>query len=204
MSVYHDFLIIRTKLLQRISFLVGFGRSNRIYFDRSSDLARFAEATSLQKGLKSRLLKNFNAQWHTTAGLITTEVTLQFRIPAALTSELVRAANIDLTDICPLFRSIADELLPELLRRLHTVVSLQKDVLINSKDSCSRFYILRNGSLQAAALAPDADVSAGGLCKKGSAGSSSRKGKTWKAKLQVRDRDTTSGHPPCEAAWTRA
>lgn len=163
----------------------SFDRSNRIYFDRSSDLARFAEATSLQRGLRSRLVKNFNAQWHGTAGLITSEVMLQFRIPAALAHQLMRAAYIDLTDICPLFRSIADELLPELLRRLQTIVLLQKDMLVNSKDCCSRFYILRNGSLQATAVAAAPNVSAGRLHKKGSIVSSLRKGKAWKAKLQA-------------------
>ena len=51
----------------------------------------------------------------------------------------------------PLLRVFEVPVLHELLRYVKTVVSLQKETLINQSDPCTRMYILRAGSLQAAA-----------------------------------------------------
>jgi len=79
--------------------------------------------------------------------------------------------------------------LHELLRYFKVVVSLQKETLINQCDPCTRMYILRAGSLQAAAtdklMAQAAGQEAGG-----GGGPSKGKGKGGKmggkAKMQVR------------------
>ena len=98
---------------------------------------------------------------------------------------------------------------------MKVVISLQKDILINQCDPCTRLYILRSGSLQAAASDKLLQSFAAHQKDQRSERSTTSKARssTWKAKMQVQalcHRPASAAAPrfrravnPAVRSWTR-
>lgn len=84
---------------------------------------------------------------------------------------------------------------------MKVVISLQKDILINQCDPCTRLYILRSGSLQAAASDKLLQSFAAHQKDQRSERSTTSKARssTWKAKMQVQALCHRPAPPRCQS-----
>lgn len=149
--------------------------------DQKQELTRFSTSRSLPAVLRRKLLTYSLQEWSVNKGYDPHDMIKTHRIPTSLANSMMAAIYDDIVPISPLLRMLEQPVLHELLKFVKVVISLQKETLINQADPCTRLYILRQGSLQAAAAAR--------LLSAASPSAKSTKAarqSTWKQKMQVR------------------
>ena len=184
-------LFVTTQIVAVVTQMVlSFDKAGSTFRDRQQEYVRFASSRSLPPSLRRKLLKYSLQDWGCNQGFDPLEVIKQHRLPPALTNAILASIYDDVVQESPLLRVFEVPVLHELLRYVKTVVSLQKETLINQSDPCTRMYILRAGSLQASATERLMQQTQGDGGMTGGA-SEKRKSKAggkgnWKQKMQVR------------------
>lgn len=184
-------LFVTTQLVAVVTQVVmSFDKAHSAFRDRQQEYTRFAFSRSLPSGLRRKLLGYSLQDWGVNQGFDPFDVIKQLKLPPALTHQMLAAAYDDMIQDSPLLRVFETPVVHELLRYFKLVVSLQKETLINQSDPCTRFYLLRAGSLQASATDKlMREMQKGGDQAAAAAPGKSklnRQSSTWKAKMQVR------------------
>jgi len=185
-------LFVFAKLVAEVTGLfLAFDKSNRAFRDQQSDMARFAASRGLKPQLKKRLLQFSLADWAVNQNADPGDVLKSSKIPTYITTEVLKSVHIDVLD-CSFMKAISKPILNEMLKYLKVCISLPKEVLIHQADVTMALFILKSGSLQAAAV-EQAYASTGrntdGSDNKGPKTKQTklnRQSTSWKQKLQVK------------------
>ena len=182
-------LFVTTQIVAVVTQMVlSFDKAGSTFRDRQQEYIRFASSRALPPPLRRKLLKFSLQDWGVNQGFDPYDVIRQHRLPPALTHSILSAIYDEVIQESPFLKCIDTPVLHELLKYVKTVISLQKETVINQSDPCTRLYILRTGSLQASATDKLMKQATGGGDPPEERKTKGKMAKqsTWKQKMQVR------------------